>query len=69
MVMRKKKASLERIFDRRKKEPKQLVSGKIQTLLVFLFSRNCKNVWLELIFYKFLLTVKFPGRAEILFIF
>ena len=28
--MRKKKASLGRIFDRRKKEPKQLVSGKIK---------------------------------------
>ena len=34
MVMRKKKASLERIFDKRKKEPKQLVSGKIKHLSI-----------------------------------
>ena len=57
MVIRKKEASLEWIIDRREKVPNQLASGEIEKLLVFLFQINCKNVWIELIFFKFLLIV------------
>ena len=49
--MRKKEAPLERIFDRQKKEPKQLVSGKIKH---YSFSRETvKTFGQSLFFYKF----------------